>query len=309
MSKKILVVGELNADMIFSDMEVFPSLGQEIVAGSLHTVLGSSSAICAAGLARLGARVDFLGKVGVDYYGEFVTRELKDRGVGIQHIVHDQVVRTGLTLSLTYPQDRALVTYLGCIAQFCLADIKMEVLRGYDHVHVGAYFLQRGLQPGLVELFTQAHRLGLTTSLDTGWDPDESWGGAALLAVLDHVDLFFPNEGEACAISEADTVEAALQVLGRRVKLVVAKLGAKGAVAVHEGQGISCPGFTVDTVDTTGAGDSFDAGFLFAHVVQEQPLAEALRFANGCGALSTTGYGGTGAQPTLRQVQELLEEH
>jgi bifunctional ADP-heptose synthase (sugar kinase/adenylyltransferase) len=141
--KKILVVGELNADMIFSDMEVFPSLGQEIVAGSLHTVLGSSSAICAAGLARLGARVDFLGKVGVDYYGEFVTRELKDRGVGIQHIVHDQVVRTGLTLSLTY---RRIVRW--SLTSVALRSSASPISRwrccGVRPRALGAYFLRAG---------------------------------------------------------------------------------------------------------------------------------------------------------------------
>jgi sugar/nucleoside kinase (ribokinase family) len=90
--------------------------------------------------------------------------------------------------------------------------------------------------------------------------------------------------------------------------LVVVKQGAAGAMALRDGEIIHSPGFQVNSVDMTGAGDSFNAGFLFAHLTQQQPLEQALRFANACGALSTTGYGGTAAQPTVRQALELLKE-
>jgi sugar/nucleoside kinase (ribokinase family) len=306
MGKRVLVVGELNVDMIVSGLDTLPKLAQEILAADLQVVLGSSSAICAAGLARLGAEVDFLGKVGDDYLGDFVTEELRELGVGTRHVVRDPAVRTGITISLTYAKDRALVTYLGSIAALRLTDIQASILKDYDHMHVGSYFLQEGLQPGLQDLFNIVHRTGLTTSLDTGWDPEERWGGAKLLELLDLVDIFFPNEVEACAITRADDAELALRELGQRTMLVVVKQGAEGAMALHDGEIVRSPGFNVDVADTTGAGDSFDAGFLFAHTVQRQPLEDALRFANACGALSATGYGGTAAQPTLQQVLEML---
>jgi len=307
MEKKILVIGELNVDMIVSGLDAFPSLGREILADVLRVVMGSSSAICAAGLARLGARVDFLGKVGVDYYGDFIADELQRLGVGTRHLIRDNVVRTGMTIALTYPQDRALITYLGCISHLRAADISPSVFKGYDHLHVGSYFLQKGLQPGLPELFDQARRARLTVSLDTGWDPEEKWGDGALLDLLGQVDIFLPNADESRAIARVEDAEEALRELSKRAGLVVAKRGAAGAVTLRDGEILPSPGFQVHSVDTTGAGDSFNAGFLFAYVVQQRPLEEALRFANACGALSTTGYGGTAAQPTMHQVMELLD--
>jgi sugar/nucleoside kinase (ribokinase family) len=306
MGKRVLVVGELNVDMIVSGLDTLPKLAQEIIAADLQMKLGSSSAICAAGLARLGVEVDFIGKVGDNYFGDFVTEELRELSVGTRHVVRDPAVRTGTTISLTYPRDRALVTYLGGIATLRLTEIQTSILQDYDHLHVGSYFLQRGLQPGLQDLLDSAHRTGLTTSLDPGWDPEERWGGDMLLELLVLVDIFFPNEGEACAITGAGDAELALRELAQRTRLVVVKQGAEGAMALHDGEIVRSPGFKVDVADTTGAGDSFDACFLFAHLVQGQPLEGALRFANACGALSATGYGGTAAQPALHQVLEIL---
>jgi sugar/nucleoside kinase (ribokinase family) len=212
-----------------------------------------------------------------------------------------------MTISLTYPEDRALITYMGSIPLLQLEDIDIAILRHYDHLHISSYFLLQRLKPGLPELFHQAHQAGLTVSLDTGYDPEETWGGDALLALLESVDAFLPNEEEACAIAGVDDTEAALCTLAARAKLVVAKCGADGAMYLRDGEVVRAPGFRVDVVDTTGAGDSFNAGFIHARVVQGLPLAEAVRFANACGALSATGVGGTAAQPTLEQASSFLK--
>jgi sugar/nucleoside kinase (ribokinase family) len=308
MESRILVVGELNVDLIVSGLAALPSLGQEILASDLHMVMGSSSAICAAGLARLGATVDFLGKVGTDLYGDFVTEQLHVLGVGTDHVIHDGAVRTGVTISLTYLHDRALVTVPGCIPDLRLADIDLSILGHYSHLHVGSYFLQRGLQVGLPELFRRARRVGLTVSLDVGFDPVEEWGDGSLKAVLRLVDIFLPNDVEAREIARVDDTEAALGELAKYARLVVVKCGPAGALALHDDrQVVRSPAFLVDVVDTTGAGDSFNAGFIHAYLLQGLPLQEALRFANACGALSATGVGGTAAQPTLRQVRAFLE--
>ena len=302
----VLIVGELNVDLIVSGLKGFPALGQEIVAEKLQVVLGSSSAICAAGLARLGAKVDFLGRVGADDYGTFVVEELDRLGVGTERVIRDPAVRTGVTISLTYPQDRALITYPGCIPCLTVEDIDPSILPRYRHLHVGSYFLQTGLQPGLPLLFDQAHRAGLTVSLDVGHDPEERWGGEDLLTLLEQVDVFLPNEEEARAIAGTEETEAALHELAKRARLVVIKCGSSGAISLQEGRVVRSPAFHVDVVDTTGAGDSFNAGFIYAYVLRKIPLEESLRFANACGALSTTGLGGTAAQPTLEQVLRLL---
>lgn len=307
-SRRVLVVGELNLDLIVCGLPGLPTLGQEILATDMRLVLGSSSAICAAGLARLGAQVDFLGKVGDDPYGRLVTESLQRLGVATDFVIRDPSVQTGLTISLTFPQDRALITYPGCIAALRAEEIDPSILRPFGHLHVGSYYLQEGLRPGLADLFDQAHGAGLSVSLDTGHDPAGDWDRARLTGVLDRVDIFLPNETEAQAISGQKETEPALRALARHARQVVVKCGACGAFSLQEGRLVHSPGFPVRVVDTTGAGDSFDAGFLFAYVVQEMPLPEALRVANACGALSATGLGGTAAQPTLAEVRAFLEE-
>lgn len=307
MENKVLVIGELNVDMIVSGLPSLPVLGKELLANDFHVVLGSSSAICAAGLARLGLKVDYLGKVGADHYGDFVIEELRALGMGTEHVIHDSSVQTGMAISLTYPNDRALITYMGSIPDLRLDDVDVSILQSYDHLHVGSYFLQRGLQPGLAELFRQARRAGLTVSLDMGFDPYEEWGDEHLMTVLRLVDIFLPNDMEAREIARVDNTETALRKLACLPRLMVVKCGPSGAMSLRDDVIIRSPAFQVDVKDTTGAGDSFNAGFIHAYVFQGLPLEEAMRFANGCGALSTTGFGGTAAQPTLEQVQAFLE--
>jgi len=308
-SKKVLVIGELNVDLILSGLSALPGLGQEILAAGLSLALGGSSAICAAGLARLGAQVDLVGQVGQDYYGDFIIAQLARLNIGARHVLRDSAVHTGVTVSLTFPQDRALVTHLGCTSHLRLADIDRSALQHHAHLHVGSYFLQTGLRPGLQDLFCQAHRAGLTVSLDTGWDPAEEWGREDLLTVLDQVDIFLPNEAEARAIAGVDDTEQALRALAKRTPLVVIKRGAAGAMSLLDGHIIHSPGFQVNVVDTTGTGDSFDAGFIYSYVLRGMPLEAALHFANACGALATMGIGGATAQPTLQQTQDLLNLH
>ncbi len=309
MTKKILVVGELNVDLIVSGLSGFPTLGHEIVSRRFSRALGSSSAICAAGLARLGAPVAFLGKIGADDDGEFVTNQLRRLHVATDYVIRRRRLNTGVTISLAFPDDRALITYPGCVSALKLEDIDLSILSRYQHLHVGSYFLQKELQPGLPSLFAEARHRGLTISLDPGSDPEEQWEGADFLSVLDQVDIFLPNEREARAIAGVEGTEAGLRQLAKHGGEVIVKCGAAGAKTLDNGRVLHSPGFHVEAIDPTGAGDSFDAGFIYARVIQGMPLGQALGFANACGAMATTGLGGTAAQPTERDVARFLQEH
>ena len=154
--KQILVIGELNVDLIVSGLPTLPVLGQELLCDDFQMALGSSSAICASWLVALGAAVDFWGKVGHDPYGDFVVSELERRGIGTDGVIHDPDIRTGVTVALTYPQDRAMFTYLGSIAALRLDDLDLSLLARYDHLHSASIFLQRGLRPGLPALYQAA---------------------------------------------------------------------------------------------------------------------------------------------------------
>src|SRR5262249_23026969 len=155
-----------NVDLILSGYSTFPAPGKEVLVDGLVLTLGSSSAICAAGLARLGNRVGFLGKVGHDPWGDFCIAALNQAGVDTAPVIRDAALKTGLTASITSSKDRALVTYLGAISELRRADVPDNALAGYRHIHVSSYYMQSGLQPGLRDLFRAARARGLSTSLD-----------------------------------------------------------------------------------------------------------------------------------------------
>jgi sugar/nucleoside kinase (ribokinase family) len=130
-----------------------------------------------------------------------------------------------------------------------------------------------------------------------------------LLTLLNQVDIFLLDEKEARAITGEDDTGTALRQLAKHARQVVVKCGVGEAITLRNGRIVSSPGFLVKVTDTTGAGDSSDAGFIYAAVIQGMSLTEALRFANACGALVTTGLSGTAAQPTREQVVRFLQEH
>jgi sugar/nucleoside kinase (ribokinase family) len=168
---------------------------------------------------------------------------------------------------------------------------------------VASYFLQTALQPGLPDLFQRAHALGLTTSLDSNWDPSGAWHGFDDL--LGRVDVFLPNEKEALAISGLPNAEAAAKALARKSRLVSVKQGGLGALACCGDELIRVPALPVQIVDTVGAGDSFDAGFLHGFL-NGWSLKKTLSLAAACGFLSARRPGGTSAQPTLVEAMRYI---
>jgi sugar/nucleoside kinase (ribokinase family) len=302
--KRVLVVGEINVDLILQGAHAFPTPGKEIIVEDVVLTLGSASAICAMGLAKLGTPVAFLGKVGTDPWGEFCVDAMRVAGIDTSRVAADPQLKTGVTVSITSPRDRALVSYLGSIRALRGEDVSDAALRGFDHLHVSSYFLQEGLRPEVKTLFARAHAAGLTTSLDPGFDPSERWGTDIVDALVE-ADLFFPNEVELAGITaEADPAVAVRSLDNGRTR-VVAKLGAQGCVTLEAGRIVSVPAFPATPLDTTGAGDSFDAGFLHAWL-QGLVLVDCLRWGAACGALSTRALGGTAAQASLGEVERLV---
>jgi sugar/nucleoside kinase (ribokinase family) len=302
--KRVLVAGELNADMVLSGLPSLPVLGRELIGTGFAMVMGSSSAITAARLAALGAddsnfAVDFVGLVGDDDIGRFVLNQL--RGFGVQtDAVQVTDLPTGVTIALTYPRDRAMVTYPGAMTAFDGAAITPGLLANYTHLHIGSFFLQTGLQPHIARLFELAHAQGVTTSLDVGWDPAETWlRNPHLAPALAQTDDFLPNEDEAAALSP--DIDALRKLV--RGTLVV-KRGGRGASAYDEDV-VDVPALPVEVVDTTGAGDAFNAGYIYARRIRGASLSAALRFAAACGAQAVTQIGGATNAPSEAQIRDL----
>jgi len=302
--KSVLVVGEVNPDLVLRG-DAFPTAGKEVLVDDFVMTLGSASAICAMGLARLGDPVSFVGKVGADPWGAYCVDVMASAGIDTRRVVRDPALKTGVTVSITSSRDRALVSFIGAIGALRAADVGDGDLAGAGHLHVSSYFLQEGLRPGCRSLFARAHAAGLTTSLDPGFDPSERWDGD-LLETLAEVDLFFPNEVEIRAITHAEAVPDALRRLAVGRTRTVAKLGAQGCATLADGgRVLQVPSYTVEAVDTTGAGDSFNAGFLHAWLAR-RPLEECLRWGAACGSLSTRGLGGTARQPSAEEAERLV---
>jgi sugar/nucleoside kinase (ribokinase family) len=298
--KRVLVVGELNVDLVLQGLNRPPTIGMEILAQDFQLVLGSASAICAMGIAQLGRPVSFLSKVGNDAWGDLCLKALRSRQIDATHVEVKDNLKTGLTVALSMASDRALVSYIGSIEANTLGDVTEAALKSADHLHVSSFFLQRRLRPDCKELFAKARRLGLTTSLDPGCDPDDRWGDD-LIETLSEVDVFLPNEVELERASGERNIEEALVKLDNGRTCIAAKLGSLGSAARYQGATIPVPAYKITPIDTTGAGDSFNAGFLHAWL-EKWPLADCLRLGSACGALSTRGIGGTAAQATLDEA-------
>lgn len=304
----LLVLGDCNPDLVLRGPDLRPRFGQaERLVEEARLVVGGSGAILACGAARLGLRTALAGVVGDDLFGRFMLDALRERGVDVRGCVVRASLRTGLTVVLSEPGDRAMLTDLGAIGALRGADLDPALPRAARHVHVSAYFLQRALAAGLPELFRQVRAAGGTTSVDPNWDPAGRFDGG-LHELLEQTDVLLPNAAEARRLApSAPDVESAVVALAAAGPLVVAKLGAEGAVACDRaGRLRRAPGFRVEPEDTTGAGDSFDAGFLAAWL-WGWPLERALALGCACGALSTRATGGTTAQPTLAEATRLLD--
>jgi sugar/nucleoside kinase (ribokinase family) len=166
-------------------------------------------------------------------------------------------------------------------------------------------FLQKALQPDLPELFRELKKAGMTISLDTNDDPYDKWSGV-LDELLDLVDILLPNRDELLRITRKDSIEAALDALAPRVPLIVVKCGSAGALVQQGRQRTSVAPVMVEPVDTIGAGDSFNAGFLNAWLKGEDAVSAAA-MGNLTGALSTLRPGGTEAFRDYKLVEEFIK--
>jgi sugar/nucleoside kinase (ribokinase family) len=298
----VVVLGDANPDLVLQG-DVVPRFGQaEQLLDGADLVVGGSGAIVACGLARLGISTALVGVLGADVFGDFMREQLTAAGVNTRWLRTQPDAPTGLTVVLSQEGDRAILTHLGAMATFDAASVD-ERLCAARHVHAASFFLQPGLAAALPGVFAAVRGHGGTTSLDTNWDPREEWAGVD--DVLPFVDLLLPNSAELRALAGGTERSAAAQITAHGATVAL-KAGVEGgAVWTPEGGYWTSPGLDVRVVDTTGAGDSFDAGYISA-LIEGRPPKECLDRAVICGSLSTGLAGGTAAQPTRGDVDAVL---
>ncbi len=304
----VTIAGELNLDLILYGLpeQLLPE--RELLADRMMLTLGGSSSIVAHNLAALGNRVGFQSRIGDDSFGQIALERLRQGGVDVSLVRRiSGATTTGLTVILHHDAWRNMITYSGTIAELCWDDLDLDYLADSRHFHLSSYYLQKGLYPRVGELFQHFKSRGLTISLDTNDDPDDRWGGN-LYDVLRYVDVFLPNEREACKAAETEDLETAVKKLSELVPLVVVKLGRKGAMAQRGSERFHSAPLNVEPVDTVGAGDSFDAGFLH-QFLRGADLPKCLASGNLAGALSVTRPGGTEAFRDVTHREKFLREH
>ncbi|WP_380058772.1 carbohydrate kinase family protein (plasmid) [Falsihalocynthiibacter sp. SS001] len=304
----VIAVGELNPDLILTGIKTSaPVLGTEHEFSDMTLTLGSSTAICCVLMQRLGLATAMAAKVGDDDHGAFCKSVLKQEGVDQTGIITDAAVQTGVTVSLAYPEDRLLLTRYGAMAAFGLADIDLGALTQARHLHLGSFFLQERLQPDLPELFRHAHDAGMTTSLDLGWDPSEKWDTEILREMLPYVSVILPNRVELSGITGIAEVEPALTRLHEMgANEIALKNGSKGSLASINGNITRAASLPITPLDTTGAGDAFNAGYITARL-EGKDTPERLKLGNACGALTASKMGGTGGFTTRQEVHDFLK--
>jgi sugar/nucleoside kinase (ribokinase family) len=307
----IAIAGETNLDLILYGLPEEMPTERELLGSGFNITLGGSSSILAHNLSVLGTRVGFTSQVGRDEMGDIAIARLAEAGIDPSHILRKTATGTGVTILLPHGSQRHILTYLGVMAEMTVADLDLSYLTSARHFHLSSLFLQTALHPGLPELFDHLKQAGLTLSLDTNDDPSGEWGGI-LDPLLDKIDLLLPNEDEIKKIASKPTLEQALDALAPRVPLIVVKCGARGALVQRRTQRGSQRDWVapvaVNPIDTVGAGDSFNAGFLSAYLKGDDPL-RAAAFGNITGALSTLRSGGTEAFRDTQLRTSFLKQH
>jgi sugar/nucleoside kinase (ribokinase family) len=296
-----MTLADVCVDLIVTG-DVRPRFHQmEQFVDDLSFQLGGSAAILASQMARLGASTALVGWVGTDLFGDFALSELKESGVDVEGVKKHVTMKTGVGLALSETNDRAILTYSGTLDVPSPGDLNPELLKSCRHWHIAGCFLMRHLPPAWQNWLELCRRSGVTTSLDTNWGPAERWEGVVELLPL--IDVFLPNEAEALAISKQTDVLSAACTLAQNGSLVVVKRGANGALALkgdrfwelHTSESQILPHHIVDT---TGAGDNFEAGFL-REWLRRESIYDCLALAHKC-AVSCFEYAG-GVAGQLRE--------
>ena len=304
----IIALGELNVDLILNQIEGEPEVGKEKFAKQMTLTLGSSTAIFAANAAALGAKVAFCGMIGDDSFGDLVETSLQKKGVDTRFLIRQNKYATGATICMSYDEDRANLTYQGAMDYMSLDDIDPEVFKQAKHIHISSIFMQSGVKRDLKKILELCKQNGVTTSLDSQWDPTEQWD-INLQEILPLVTVFMPNETELKFLTRSKTLEEAIEKIRPIVNAAVIKCGSKGSILMRKGQPDRKQEALLNknVVDCIGAGDSFNSGFI-ARLAAGDDLVRCQEYGNMTGAVNTTAAGGTTAFTCREDVERVGRE-
>jgi sugar/nucleoside kinase (ribokinase family) len=290
----VICFGILVADIFADPIPDLPAAGQLALTNRFLLGAGGCATNTAACLSRLGRKVKVLGKVGNDLFGDFVLDDLRRLGVDSANVSRSQTHSTSGTVIINVAgEDRRYIHCIGANADLSFGDIDCSDLDGARVLYVGGFMAMPGFgTEDLRQLFREARRRSLKTVLDVVIPSGTVLSGDQLHSMLEYTDAFLPNDDEGYVITGLKDPVAQAEFLSRLNPDcdVVITLGRRGAVACRKGEVIQAGTYRVSSVDESGAGDAFTAGFI-AGTLEDWPLNRTLGFASAVGASCTRALG------------------
>ncbi|MBA7526832.1 ATP-dependent 6-phosphofructokinase [subsurface metagenome] len=308
MTKSCLVIGDLNVDLVLNELKDFPELGKEIVAQNHFIDIGGSGGIFSAVLSSLDTKTYIISKIGNDFFGRFLIDKLKSHNVDISQLTIKNNKETGITINLSYKKDKYQISSLNLVSSLNADEVMFENIEDIGHVHFTSYYMMNNLKNYYVKFIGDIKRSyeNITFSLDTNDDPENKWG-EEIYRILGNIDIFLANKKEALKITKESNIKDALNKLGRVIKTIVIKLGSEGYIARDGENYYSGDQLSVNFKDSTGAGDNFDAGFIYGYI-DNLNIEKSLKIANICGAKSVGYLGGVGNKEKFLELKELIRK-
>ncbi|MCC3375369.1 carbohydrate kinase family protein [Cohnella sp. REN36] len=301
----VVVIGDANIDLVVAGCNEMPAPGQEVLVNEMTLHVGGGAALFSLALAKLGMKIAFNGVLGEDGFGQFVRERFLQYGIDTRYIRTSSRRNTGISIAINPEKDRSFITYTGTNEELSLQQLDMDSVALGRHVHLTGYRGSRN-HAEYVDMARRLKQLGLTTSLDVGWDDTGEWY-KGIYELIREVDVFFLNETEARHYTGCASAERGLRELAKHGRHVVLKLGEAGALAAIGGRVAYRSAFEADVVDTTGAGDSFNAGYMYGYLNGHR-TEQCLLFANACGAMSVSRFGGSAGVRDRAELERFVGE-
>jgi len=308
----VVCVGNLVADAIANPVKTIPAKGKLELVDKISLFTGGCAANSAVDMTKIGLNVSIIGLLGDDGFGGFMRSSLQEQGLNITGVKTKENSSTSASLVMISPDgERSFIHSVGANGSFLEKDIDYSIIEQTDIVFVAGFMLMPAFDgEECANFLKKCKQMGKTTILDTAWDSTGKWM-KLLKPSMQYIDYFLPSLDEAQQLSgREDSVEIADYFLELGPKVVAIKLGKDGClIKTKAGQQIFVPAFTgIKAVDTTGAGDSFCAGFITG-LVRGWDLYNCGLFANAVGAHCVMAAGASSGIKSQGEILDFIDKH
>lgn len=296
-TSEVLIVGGYFCDLVFTGLPELPKLGHEVYSKEFHLIPGGvyNAAIA---LHRLGVDIVWPCRFGNDPFSQYVKKQAIHEGVDARYFSDLDHPSLHITAAFSFQDERAFLSYSDAEPEIGYADLIRKT--NPQWIYLTRLFIGKEVD----ELVKAGRSVDAKIFMDCqahAYSIKEMQVQEALRAV----DVFSPNRAEAEKLTGKSEMTKMLEMLAEFTPVVIIKDGANGSYLAHENKVLHQPAHPVSVVDTTGAGDNFDSGFIFGQI-KGFSMEKCLRIGNYCGGLSAQGFGGTSTSPTEKQVLEYL---